>query len=533
MDLEPAAGIVGPGLSGHAGSMVPSQAELTNTNRWMDFLTLNLPKSRRGLLLSLANSKISNSSEGRNPPSIVTDHDGNRLFGRDLQRTQGGRHVSPTHDSEAMRSTIQKSKLYTFRLPSPSLRGIYTETINSPLGIREPQTSDHNVKPWQQGVCIGSAERDFVTSMQSTVSGVGRTNQIFGAVPSHNDQTYRLRYLKHSSDAPMVAVQQISEEPDRFGSPSTPSTKPRSRGGENRVMLSSQGHWSTFFSEGDLQKQPLPYGKLASGATDPILLEDHTGNASPKSRTSSTFESKGIRTTMRWRPRDGPLRRPRLDASATPTARGPASPSSPRCCPARPHAPSPTTTPVRGPDSCAAAGTIPCPRLSSSIAPGPPTATPPAPSPVPQEPSTSCPSTCAAAGLLVINRGGWAPIRRADPRAGGCVRQLARSVVSTAGPLCWHIPEREREREPCAGTSRTPRPALHRCNRDAPRRAWRGLLVLFPLSLPLPLGAVAAAPAQARARRCPRATLGPPGPAATLGRAECDRPNTTKNRGRQ
>ncbi len=278
----------------------------------MDFLTMNLPKSRRGLLLSLANSKAPTSSEGRNPPSIVTDHDGNRLFGRDFQRTQGDHYVSPTHDSEGMRSTIQKSKICALNLPSASSGAINTWTIHSSRGIREPDPK------------CRSAERDFVTSMQSTVSGVGRTNHIFGAVPSRNDQTYRLRSIK--LDVQNVASPQ-AEEVKRIGSPSTPNSKPKSRGGENRVMFSSQGRWSTFFSEADLQKPAPPDWEPIAGIADSSLLEDSTGNASPKSRTSSTFESDGIRTTMRWRSRALPPKRHRLD----PSARGPTSPTDTRC----------------------------------------------------------------------------------------------------------------------------------------------------------------------------------------------------------
>jgi hypothetical protein len=292
----------------------------------MDFLTLNLPKSRRGLLLSLANSKISTASEGRNPPSIVTDHDGIRLFGRDLQRTQGEDNVSPTHNSEGMRSTIQKSKICTYGLPSPTSGGINAWTMNRPCSIREHQASDHNLKSSGQEIC--SAERDFVTSMQSTVSGVGRTNRVFGAVPSRNDQAYRLRSKKYLSEVPNV-VMQHAEAVDESRSPSTPNTKPRSRGGENRVMFSSQGRWSTFFSEEDLQKPLLPDGNLTAGITDPTLQDDHTGNASPKSRSSSTFESDGIRTTLHWRSRG--LAHPRRLIDARARARGPASPSDSRC----------------------------------------------------------------------------------------------------------------------------------------------------------------------------------------------------------
>ncbi len=100
-------------------------------------------------------------------------------------------------------------------------------------------------------------------------------------------------------------------------------------------MFSSQGRWSTFFSEEDLQKPMLPDGGHTTGATDLILLDDHTGNISPKSRTSSTFESDGIRATLLWRSGDLHRRRRHLDARA----RGPSSPSDPRCSPAHRRTP--------------------------------------------------------------------------------------------------------------------------------------------------------------------------------------------------
>ena len=241
----------------------------------MDFLTLNLPKSRRGLLLNLSNTRNPSAQTGLNPPYIITDCEGNRLYGRDLHRTkQEGCSLSPTHNSNGMRTTLEKSPI------------VGVETTEQP-SITAFSTS--------QSV-HGTASRDFITSIQSNFTGVGRTNSIFSAMHSQNDRNYRLKPLKPSNNTAYIA-----SDADRLNS--TPEiSKPLTAGGENRVISGAHGRWSTFFSEEDLVRPSRPSTETQTkSAENAVSPEESWSQASLRIRTSSTFQSDGVRDTMSWR----------------------------------------------------------------------------------------------------------------------------------------------------------------------------------------------------------------------------------------
>jgi hypothetical protein len=243
---------------------------------------LTLPKSRRGLLLNLSNTSNPDGASGINPPSIITDSEGNRLKGRDLQRTKFNdneleTHLSPTHDSGALRSTLENS---------------HAKYIRSNTTRRSFSIDTANAAP------DGTATRDFVTSLQSNACGVARTSRIFSATHSQNDRIYKLK--------PSTAVGS-SLELSAPGNKPFETARPSRSGGENRVIFSAHGRWSTFFSEEDLRKPP----KIIP-STEPIdtpVKNDETLLGSPTSRTSFTFQSDNMRQTMNWRSANGQSRR--------------------------------------------------------------------------------------------------------------------------------------------------------------------------------------------------------------------------------
>ena len=226
---------------------------------------MNLPKSRRGLLLSLSNTRNPDAASGINPPSQITDCEGNRLFGRDMQRTKNSNYLSPTHNSEGLRATLENSYA----------RGSDT------MVVKYPYSFDISTFPQDE-----TASRDFVTSLQSNVCGVARTSRIFSAIHSQNDRNYRMKSPKNAS-AGLEFGGKMSTEAKITG------------GGETRVIFSADGRWSTFFSEDDLRNQTML--RLSTEPTADSEGVDALQATSPRIRTSSTFQSDGMSRTMNWR----------------------------------------------------------------------------------------------------------------------------------------------------------------------------------------------------------------------------------------